>query len=275
MSKTATKLEIEQTGAFQKEDIEIRWIPVGNLIIKWATAQRQEKIPNHAKRIAGAFDADKFGIITVTMADESGKHHVVDGWNRKMAVQLMWGKEEKVPCQILPTKDPHRAAEIFLGMNEGRRAVSAISNFLVSVQAGNPDSIAIYKVVRGLGYRIMNGKADGYIAAIGGLKNIYSRYGPDILHDALSVIQATWGMNVESVNKSFIQAYGTLLGTHHQQVNYGRLAEVIRKRFPHPEKLLGLVKGMKELSGGSASEILCKTLIDNYNRGLKAGQLKQ
>lgn len=272
MSKALKKVEEADLGAFSKEDINIRWIPVGKLIVKWSSAQRKERIMNHAKRIAGNFDPDKFGVLTVSMADESGNHHVIDGVHRSTAVKLLWGDDEKVPCQILPTKDPVRAAEIFLGL-QTRRAVSPLDNFRVSVQAGNPDSIAINKVVRSLGYRIENNRSDGCISAVGALKQVYLRYGPDVLRDALSLLQATWGMSSSAVQKPLITAYGQLVGNFYNRLNYGRTVEVVKKKFPHPDKLIGLVNGLRELSGSSATELVYKTVLDNYNRGLKVGHL--
>lgn len=273
MSKAARKeVPVETPGAFDREDINIRWIPVGKLINKWPNAQRREKIIAHAKKIAGNFDPDKFGVLTVTMADDSGYHHVIDGIHRSTAVLLLWGEDEKVPCQILPTKDPVRAAEIFLGL-QSRRPVTPIDNFRVSVQAGNPDSIAINKVVRSLGYRIENSRADGCISAVGALKQVYLRYGPDVLKDALSIIQATWGMSAAAVQKPLITAYGRLVGSHFHTLNYGRTTEVMKKRFSHPDKLLGLVSGVKELTGATSADVVYKTILDNYNRGLKAGQI--
>lgn len=274
MSKSSLK-EVQVPGAFDKEDINIRWLPVGKLLIKWNAAQRKETVINHAKKIAGAFDPDKFGILFVTMPDEHGNYHLIDGKHRKTAVELMWGGDEKVPCQIIPTKDPARASEIFLGMNQGRRPVTAIDNFRVSVTAGNPDSIAINKVVRSLGYRIESSTADGCISAIGALKTVYLRFGPDVLRDALTLIQATWGMSNSAVAKPIVFAYGMILGNYYTQLNHGRLREVIQKRFSSADKLMGLVKGLRELSGGSLGEGVYRTLIDNYNRGMKAGQLKQ
>lgn len=271
MSKPAVKNE--PTGAFDKEEINIRWIPVGKLFVKWSNAQRKEKIITHAKKIAGSFDPDKFGVLTVSMPDENGYHHVIDGVHRSTAVKLLWGDDEKVPCQILPTKDPVRAAEIFLGL-QSRRAVSPIDNFRVSVQAGNPDSININKVVRGLGYRIENSQADGCISAVGALKGTYLRYGPEVLRDALALIQATWGLNATAVNKPIILAYGQIVGSHFNRLNYGRVKETMAKRFPHPDKLLGLVRGVKELTGASAPEAIYKTIVDNYNRGLKVGHIE-
>lgn len=260
-------------GAFAKEDINIRWIPVGKLQVKWRDAQRMERIMTHAKRIASQFDPDKFGILTITLPDEKGIHHVVDGDHRRTAVELLWGGGEKVPCQILPTKDPVRAAEIFLAMNQGRRQVSPVDNFRASVRAGHPDSVNINKVVTGLGFKIDSNKVQGHIACVGALKTVYLRYGPEVLHDALGIVQATWGNNPYAVNRAIIVAFGRLVGENYRTLNYGRVKEVMQKRFSSPEKLLALVGGLRELSGGSAAEVIFKTVIDNYNKGLKPGQL--
>lgn len=275
MSKIATVLKPEPIqGAFDKEDINLRWLPVGKLQVRWRNAQRMERIMTHAKRIAAQFDPDKFGILTVTQPDENGIHHIIDGDHRKTAVELLWGSSEKVPCQVLPTKDQVRAAEIFLGMNQGRRQVTPVDNFRASVSAGNPDSININKVAHSLGYKVGPAKQKGTIACVGALKTVYLRYGPDVLRDALSIIQATWGMNPNAVNRAIVIAYGRLVGENYRNLNYGRVKEVMEKRFGSPEKLLALIGGLRELSGGSATEVIYKTVVDNYNRGLKVGAIK-
>lgn len=274
MAKTALKHKAEIPPAFDRENIDIRWIPVKKLIVKWTSAQRKERIMTHAKKIAGNFDPDKFGVLTVTQADENGMHHIVDGVHRSTAVDIMWGGEEKVPCQVLPTKDPVRAAEIFLGL-QTRRQVTSMDNFRVSVQAGNPDSININKVIRSLGYRVgSGGKVEGAISAVSALRKIYFKYGPEVLKDALSIIQATWGMKSTSVNGTIIVGYGLLVGNHYKALNYARVKDVMHKKFANPELLLQLIKGVKELKGGSSTELLYQTLVEHYNRGLKAGHLK-
>ncbi len=270
---TKPKLKaVEVEGAFDKKDMEIRWIPVGKLFVRWGNAQRKEMILNHAKKIAGMFDPDKFGILSVTMPDEKGYYHVIDGVHRKTAVEMLWGENEQVPCQILPTSDPKRAAELFLALNQGRRPVKPIDNFRASVQAGDPDSVMIDKIVRAAGYRIGTNKDDGYIMAVGALGMLFRAYGPDILADTLQIIQATWGMDPNAVNAPILLAYANFLAKHHQKLNYGRLKDVMKKRFPDPLRLLATVKSVRELSGGSATQVVNQALFVNYNRGLRPGQ---
>lgn len=272
--KKEASAEFPETHAFDKGDINIRWIPVKNLSVKWHIAQRKEVILSHAKKIAGSFDNEKFGILSVSMADDRGVHHIIDGVHRATAVKILWGEDEQVPCQILPAQDPQRCAQIFLGLNKGRRPVTTVDNFRNSVTAGDPDAININKVVKSLGYRVEQTKVDGTIAAVGALGNVYRRFGPEILRDVLQILQATWGMSADAVQGPIIQAYGEVLGNYHKVINFGRTKDVMVKRFPNPNRLMATVRAARELSGGGATEVIVKAVIDNYNRGLKVGQLK-
>ena len=97
----------------------VRWIAVENISVVWVEAQRGRNDKEIA-RIAREMDPDVFGVITVTRPDDAGMHHCIDGQTRINAVRLLWGDEERVPCQVLDVTDPVRAADIFVKMNTGR-----------------------------------------------------------------------------------------------------------------------------------------------------------
>lgn len=265
-----TKLNVDELLS----QAEYKMLPVGKLGIKWAGAQRRLSSDAHAKNIAANFDPDKFGTIEVTLPDEKGLHHVIDGFNRVQAVMLLWDRGQHVPCKILPVKDPVRAAQIFLGMNGpgSRRAVSAIDNFRVGITAGDPEKIAINKIIRSLGYKIdTSGKLEGGISAVSALQKVYTMYGPDVLKAALSLIQATWGMDPNSVIGPIILGYSSFIAEY-GQFNWGRLKENIQKRFT-PGQLLGAARSLKESERNGLNDAMVHVLVNVYNYKLKTGAL--
>lgn len=262
-------------GPFSTTKHPVRWIKVRDLTVKWRSAQREFSVIANAKKIAGAFDVDLFGNLAVSQPDEKGKYHIIDGETRWTAVKMMWGDDEEVPCEVLPVTTAKESAQVFLGRNKGRRPVSAIDHFRNSVTAEDPDSLIIQKVVRAAGYRVTNAPyADGNIRSVGALSHAYRRWGPDILKDTLTIIPAIWGMDHQAVKGQIVGGFANVLGEFHGRINYGRLVDVMRKRFPLPSRLLASSQGMREATGGSVTENVQKIIMENYNRGLKTGQLK-
>lgn len=251
------------------DDFERKMIPVSKLVIKHANAQRNVS-DTHAKNIARNLDPDKFGSIEVTLPDGRGLHHVIDGFNRIKAVRMLWGPDQMVPCNVRPvdSKDAARAAEIFLGLNKGRKPVKPVDNFRVSVTAKHPDEVAINKVVESCGYKVSSTHANGTIAAVGALKSVYTMYGPEVLKSALTIIQATWGHDQNALVGSIIMGYGAFLAHFGDKVNWGRLKSVIQKNFT-PGSLLGAAKNVKVAMHISITEAMVEVLYSNYNRGLK------
>lgn len=270
MAKEAAK-KVEQNTAFDHE-VEITFIPVKNLIIKWPGAQRRLNSDTHAKNIAANFDPDQFGWVEVTLPDDRGLYHVIDGFNRVQAVNILWGPDEQVPCHIIPTKDPIRAAKICLGFNKGRKPLTPIDIFRLGVTAGDEDKVNINKIVRGLGYRIDATRADATISAVAALVRVYNRYGAITLKNSLELIQATWGLDANAPIGPIIIGYASFLNEFGDKANWGRLKEQVQKTMT-PGKLLGSARTLREAERGNLNDAMVRILVNTYNRGLKSGQL--
>src|SRR5215831_10655473 len=112
---------------------KIEYIPVCKLSVVWVSAQRpyDEK---WAKSIADDFDPDKFDPLVVTLPNGQGIYHIIEGQHRRWALQMYAakidkhnnGQNEMAPCRIVEEADPARAAEIWLGINKGRKAIKPV-----------------------------------------------------------------------------------------------------------------------------------------------------
>src|SRR5262245_50479388 len=102
------------------KNFEITYIPAKNISVIWRQSQR-EYDDRWAQEIADNFDPGKFEPVIVTKPNGVGIYHAIEGQHRTKAVEKLWGPSEMVPSRIVGEADPARAAEIWLGINAGRK----------------------------------------------------------------------------------------------------------------------------------------------------------
>ena len=257
--------------SFSKADHATKWIPVKNISVVWAEAQRGLN-EREAKRIAENFDPDAFGVCTVTLPNGNGIYHCIDGQTRIAAVRMALGEDQAVPCNVLNTTDVKRAADIFSKMNSGRSKPGAIERFKVAVTAGYEMETAINKLITSLGYHVGTGGDDGTLRAVATCCAIYKRHGLDTLRDTLLIIRSTWGRDAEAVDGVILSGYAEFLAEHGMRVDAKRLIARMQKQYT-PGRLLGAAKANKEMFRGSSAENVARILLATYNTGIRNGRL--
>jgi len=251
--------------AFNKE-IKLEMIPVKAISVVWVQSQRPYR-EKFAKTIAADFDSEMFGNLIVTLPNGQGIYHAVDGQHRRAGVEIKFGPNEPVPCQVVQCTDPARAAILFDRINSGRLAVHPINTFLVRRTGKYLTECEVFKIVTGCGYRIEFGTADKQIGCVEALKYVYTRYTGKVLEDALHVISATFGTDHQAVVASFVRAYGEFLSIYGGKVNHGKLKEAIKKKFT-PGTLSAAAKTHRESHGGSTVEAIISVLKAQYNHNV-------
>lgn len=259
---------------FNRSEHKTTWIRVGDISVIWANAQRPFN-ERAAKKIADELDPDVFGIITVCLPNGRDEYHCIDGQTRVGAIKMLWGADQKVPCNIVRASSPAEAAEDFLKTNDNRTKPTAIDRFEVGVCAGRASEVAVNKILKDLGYRITRSHAatNGNIRAVTACTQVYNRRGGEFLKNVLMVIQATFGRAPEAVDGSIIRGYAVLLFKCGDTVNTGRLVERVRRNFA-PGALIGAAKSYQQ--GGmrkSMAEAIAMVLVETYNRGRKKARL--
>ena len=257
--------------AFSKKERgfkHVEWIPIKQLSVVWSQSQRALN-ERHAQHIADNFDPEMFGTLSVTLPNGSGIYHLIDGHHRKVAVERLWGEEERVPCQVYDAHDPARAAELFDNLNTARRAPSPLDIFRVRVTAKNEIEVAINRIVHACGYIIghkgENSKANN-IGCVGALKGIYSSYGGDVLKNALDLITAIWGQEDRTaLDATIVRGVAEFL-SEYRHVDWKRLREVISHKYT-ASRLHGAAKSYKELHGGTMPGAIKALIVSTYNQG--------
>lgn len=260
--------------AITKKDHPIEWIPVGQISVVWAAAQRALN-ETTVGSITESLDPDAFGTLLITLPNGAGIYHCIDGQNRREAVERLWGAKEMVPCQIVNVTDPARAADLFSKVNSGRVKPDAISRFAVSVTAGYAVETEINDLFKTLGYRVSNQRAEGTIRAVVACISVHKRLGIATLRDTLLILSSCWGRAPEVTDSQLIRGVSQFLSVYGHQADHRRVVDRISREYT-PARLLGAAKALKSLTRGSVADNVTSLIATSYDVGLrKDNQLKK
>lgn len=254
----------------QKGFKEIRWIPVKNISVIWAEAQRplNEK---HAQNIADNFDPEMFGTLAVTKPNGHGIYHAIDGHHRKVAVERLWGKDEMVPCQVFDAEDPARAAQLFDHINSARKTPQPLDLFRVRVTAGNEVQVGVNAIVLKCGYTV-TGRQPNSIACVAALEGVYQTCGPVILEATLRLIKKIWGVDQSAVCAPIIRGFGMFL-SEFRHVDVDKLVQCMSNKYT-PARLQGAARTAREMNGGILPTAVRDLTVATYNATVRSEKNK-
>jgi hypothetical protein len=250
-----------------KSKVELVRVPIKSLSVMWAQAQRpfNEK---WAKQIAEEFDPDKFDPPVITRPNGVGQYHIVEGQHRVGGAKIAFGESEQLLCRMVDCEDPARAAEIWLGINAGRKAIKPIHAFEVSVAAGREPQTEISAIVKKMEYRISGYKGERCISAVSSLIWVHNKFGVAILKAVLLVLDKTWSGDPAAFAGDLIRGYASFINEFHSYLEPKRLSDVIAKAFT-PNKLLAAGRLYSDQNTVSAVEGIAETLRAKYNYKLR------
>jgi hypothetical protein len=257
-------------------DYKIQDIQVKNLSVVWVKSQRPFN-KAHAENIANNFDPDKFEPIIVTRPNGEGVYHIVEGQHRKAGLEIFasrlnrdgYGGNELAPCRIVDHADPHRAAEIWLGINKGRKAISAVVEFLVAVEAKREEEVAINDIVRKCGYSVgQNTKKKNTVAAVGALRKVHSK-GPNSLKFTLNTCRHIWGDDPAGTSSQLLMGIGQFVNEFYTRTDKDRLKTAILKKYPAPFKLIMAGDAYREKMSDTMPVAIAQVMKRAYNDGLQ------
>lgn len=261
-------------STFDNSKYPIVYIPVKNLSVVWVQAQRPYD-KKWAKEIADNLDPDKFDPLVVTKPNGEGIYHIIEGQHRRSGLEMYaekcnpsgYGGNELAPCRVVGEANPARAAEIWLGTNAARKAVTAVAKFKIGVVAERELESAINKIVRNAGYRVAVEHTDGCISAVNALEMVFMRHSPATLAAVLDTVKQMWGLNPQAVSSALLRGFGMFLHEFGSHIDKKKLQKVADKY--NPWKLTEAAKARKESTLEKLDEAISELLIREYNKGLK------
>lgn len=246
---------------------ELIYVAIKNLSVIWAQSQRpfDEK---WSKQIAAEFDPDKFDPPVITKPNGVGFYHVVEGQHRIGGAKIAFGENEQLLCRMVDCEDPARAAEIWLGINSGRKHIKPVQRFEVSVTAGREPETEINTLVKKIGYRISAVKNDHCISAVSSLIEIHRKYGSMILKATLLALDKIWSGDPAAFNGELIKGFAVFINEFHSHIESKRLTEMIGKSFT-PNKLLAAGRLCSQQNIIPVIEGIAEIIRSKYNYKLR------
>lgn len=249
------------------KNFEITFIAAKHLSVIWRQSQRDYD-DKWAQHIADEFDPDKFEPVIVTKPNGAGVYHVIEGQHRARAIDKLWGPNEMVPSRVVAEADPARAAEIWLGINAGRKGIKPIREFLVAVEARRTLECNINSVVRRAGYHIdQNTKADNAISAVGALRKIYNRYGENLLFVTLNTCRKLWGNDPAGVSGSILGGMSMFLNEFNRYTETPHLVKAITTNYKSPRNFVEAARFASERANEPLDVAMSDLVRMKYNKG--------
>jgi hypothetical protein len=251
------------------------YIPIKHLSVVWVQAQRPYD-ERWAKSIADDFDPDKFDPIVVTKPNGEGIYHIIEGQHRRHALRMFAARcngvtspdDEQAPCRVIDEADPARAAEIWLGINAGRKPVPPIVKFNVAVIANRPIEVAINRCIHRVGFKVSANKQKDTISAVSALRMIYNRHGIITLEQTLKVLRYLWDGDPQAVTSPMLRGFAMFMNEFGDNVAQKRLRQQVGFEYS-PYAFHQAAEARKVSTREPTDEAISELIIREYNKGLK------
>jgi hypothetical protein len=240
----------------------LRWVALAQLRVN-PLAQRDLNQARVAK-LAAAFDLEQIGAPVVS---HRGRwYYLIDGQHRVEALKLWLGgwEGQQVQCWCYEGLTEPQEAGLFLTLND-TLAVHAFAKFQVSVQAGRDTESDIDRIVRALGLRIANTRADGGIAAVATLRRVYDRGGAAVLSRALRIIRDAYGE--AGLDGPVIEGIALVCQRYDGQLPQRRAIQRLSAAYGGVTGLLSKAGQLRQATGSAAAQCVAAAAVELINRG--------
>lgn len=188
--------------------------------------QREDK-PNLQSTIVAGFDPMLFGRPICFKRDSTGIYYCVDGQQRIGAVNQLEPAVRRIPVIVFQLVGVEREAEVFVRINETRKALTGLEKHRGKIVAKDPAAVQIERAVQKAGFSVgMNNASPRAIAAIGALGYANERVGEDGIVQLLTVMREAWGDDRKSLDGIIIRTVADIIEGQSTNGGYKRSALV-------------------------------------------------
>ncbi len=249
------------------------WLPADSLVVDRAY-QRDltEKSWTKIRRIGREFTWAKFGALVVAGPDRLGDYHILDGQHRWEAAKALG--LGRLPCVIVPIEDRAGEAHAFVAINRERSQVTPLHMFHAAVAAGEPDKVAIAKLLEEAGLKVarhpQETKRPRRVTATAALSACY-KSSPDALARGLKILAEAQGEVSGGLRGQTIKAVVWLLAAHGDAIDEARLIKSISADEVDFDSWLETARTTRQTFGGKTEIALQAMIVQAYNKGLREG----
>lgn len=163
----------------------LRQVPVG--VIKIDSAYQRD-VSTHWVQQHLPFNEEQAGAIV--LSSRAGGPYCIDGGHR-----LAIAKEsnvEKINAFVIDALSQQDEARLFVLYQRERRNLTSHALFRADVVRGDPDTLAMVRIVNNAGFHLAKNGGDFNITAIDAVKTIQKNGGDDLLIRTLELVKRIW-----------------------------------------------------------------------------------
>lgn len=222
------------------------------------------------ERIVNEFDSKLLGTLELSER-KNGTFAVIDGQHRYEALKRVGRKT--VPSLVHKNLTVKEEADLFARTNMGRKPLTPVQRFRAQVFAGDPQAVAISKIVTKCGFKVDYSETStelGAIASVVALEQAYRNHGGEHLTQMLETIRDLWFGERYAVSANIIRGMGKFLMMYGENLNQTHLDRLSRT----PSQ--AIVRRAQERSQTGTRESVTALIADDMRRlaGLKGTKPK-
>jgi hypothetical protein len=217
------------------------------------------------------FDPQQSGAIV--LSSRAGGPYVIDGGHR-LALARADGVSH-INAFVIDGLTQAEEARLFTRYQRERRNLTSFALFRADCVAGDPQTLALVRVVHTAGFTLERKGGPHNITAIDSLRYIQRLGGDDLLARTLDAIKGVWLGEEKALSGQILKGVAIFLRSAGQQPNFRR------ERFERvmnnlaPSKVIRLAMGIanKRSAANVGPANVAEALHENYNKTLTKGEL--
>lgn len=241
---------------------ELRRIPVA--VIKVDSAYQRDVSSSWVNEHR-PFDSQKASV--VVLSGRAGGPYVIDGQHR-LALARESGVEF-INAFVVEGLAQMDEARLFVGYQRERRNLTAYALFRAELVAGNPETLAMVRIVNNAGFRIAQKGGPLTVTAIDAVRYVHRYGGDDLLARTLELVRSIWMDLEKALSAQVLKGLALFLASAGQQPTFRRerLERVMEKNAPVRVLLLSQQVATKRraFSVNSAANV-AEAIKDEYDK---------
>lgn len=242
----------------------IRRIALGKMEVN-SKVQREMR-EARVDKLAAEMDLDLLGL--PVLSERGGRYYVVDGQHRVEALKKWLGngwETQQIECRVYEGLSEKQEANLFVKLNDALK-VTVFDNFMVSVQAGYPEAVAVKNVVDRTGLRMARNHSPGALTCPGTLLKIMQRADADVLRETLETVRD--GLGDGGLEAPIISGVSLVIQRYRSFPNlHERLMGSLSNVRGGASGLVGRAIGLQKQIGNERAACVAAVIVDLMNSG--------
>lgn len=240
---------------------ELRQVPVN--IIKIDSAYQRD-VSTHWVQQHLPFNEQQAGAIVLSL--RGGTLFVIDGGHR-----LALAKEsgiEKINAFVMEGLSQQDEAALFVKYQRERRNLTSHALFRADVVRGDPDTLAMVRIVNNAGFHLAKTTGDFNITAIDAVRYIQKYGGDDLLIRTLNVVKAHWLGEEKALSGQVLKGVALFFQSASMDPAFemGRFDKVLENNAPTKLIRLSQAIASRRTAAASSATNVAEALHQQYQK---------